>query len=84
MRKDTGKKNVLGRFKVCNYTLFNISKTGQAKHLCWDFLRFVNILFLIFEKEDNQKLSKSSLRFVSILLLIFEKADKLKNSARFF
>ena len=30
-------------------------KTGQAKKVCQDLLRFVSILFLIFETEDKQK-----------------------------
>ena len=48
------------------------------------FLRFVSILFLIFEKVDKQKIVSGFLRFVSILFLIFEKGDKRKNCARFF
>ena len=36
-------------------------------------MRFVSILFLIFEKEMSKKIVPGILRFVSILFLIFEK-----------
>ena len=39
-------------------------------------LKFVSILFLIFEKENKQKIV---LRFASILFLIFEKGISKKN-----
>ena len=55
LKKGASKKVRLGFFKICKYTFFNILKTGQAKKLCQGFLRFVNILFLTFEKEDSQK-----------------------------
>ena len=42
------------------------------------FLRFVSMLFLIFEKGDKQKIAPGFLRFVSMLFLIFEKGDKQK------
>ena len=49
------------------------------------FLRFVSILFLIFEKGDKQK---NCARFFKIFkytfILIFEKGDKQKNCVRFF
>ena len=44
-------------------------------------LRFVSMLFLIFEKG----ISKTTvLGFVRILLLIFEKENRQKNCARYF
>ena len=42
------------------------------------FLRFVSILFLIFQKEINKKLAEVFTRFVSILFLIYEKCDQQK------
>ena len=39
-------------------------------------LRLVSMLFLIFEKGDNQKTVPGILRFVSMLLLIFEKGHE--------
>ena len=47
-------------------------------------LRFVSILFLIFEKGMSKKVVPGILRFVSMLFLIFEKGDEQKNSARYF
>ena len=47
-------------------------------------LRFVSMLFLIFEKGMSKKTVPGILRFVSILFLIFEKGDEQKNCARYF
>ena len=41
-------------------------------------LRFVSILFLIFEKEMSKKIVPGILRFVSMLFLIFEKGMRKK------
>ena len=49
-----------------------------------DFLRFVNMLFLIFEKGMSKKIVPGFLRFVSMLFSIFEKRDEQKNCGRFF
>ena len=38
------------------YTCSNDWKRGQPKKICVDLLRFASILFLIFEKEDQQKI----------------------------
>ena len=48
------------------------------------FLRFVSMLFLIFEKRMSKKIVPGFLRFVSMLFLIFEKRDEQKNCVRFF
>ena len=48
------------------------------------FLRFVSILFLIFEKVDKQNIVSGFLRFVSILFLIFEKGDQQKKLCQVF
>ena len=45
------------------------------------FLRFVSILFLIFEKGDKQK---GCVRICKYSFLIFEKGDKQEHCARFF
>ena len=42
------------------------------------------MLFLIFEKGDEQKIVPGILSFVSMLFLIFEKGDEQKNCARYF
>ena len=47
-------------------------------------LRLLSMLFLIFEKGDEQKIVPGILRFVSMLFLIFEKGDEQKNCARYF
>ena len=47
-------------------------------------LRFESILFLIFEKGDEQKAVLDILKFVSTLFLIFEKGDNQKKCARYF
>ena len=47
-------------------------------------LRFVSMLFLIFEKRMSKKTVPGILRFVSMLFLIFEKGDEQKNCARYF
>ena len=47
-------------------------------------LRFVSMLFLIFEKGMSKKTVPGILRFVSMLFLIFEKGDEQKNCARYF
>ena len=45
-------------------------------------LGFVTIIFLIFEKDNKQKIVPGILRFVSTLFLIFEKGNKQKDCAR--
>ena len=47
-------------------------------------LRFVSMLFLIFEKGMSKKTVPGILRFVSMLFLIFEKGNKQKNCAKYF
>ena len=52
----------------------------QAKKLYKVFLRFLSILFLIFEKREKQKnCARFFLRFVNILFIIFEKRGKQKS-----
>ena len=63
---------------TCKYTFFNILKTGQAKKLCHDFLRFVNILFLIFEKEDNQRNVHGCFKIWNYTLFIIWKSKQAK------
>ena len=48
------------------------------------FLRFVSIIFLIFEKGISKKLGYVLLRFVRIVFLITEKDDKQKIGPGFF
>ena len=47
-------------------------------------LRFVSVLFLIFEKGMNQKIAPGILRFVSMVPLIFEKGLRKNNCSRNF
>ena len=47
-------------------------------------LRFVGMLFLIFEKAMSKKNVPGILRFVSMLFLIFKKGMSKKNCARYF
>ena len=47
-------------------------------------LRFVSMLFLIFEKGMSKKTVPGILRFVSMLFLIFEKGMSKKICARYF
>ena len=47
---------VLGFFKICKYTLFNIWKSVLGKKFGYAFSRLLSILFLIFEKEDKEKI----------------------------
>ena len=47
-------------------------------------LRFVSMLFLIFEKGMSKKTVPGILRFVSMLFLIFEKGDEQKNLYQVF
>ena len=47
-------------------------------------LRFVSMLFLIFEKGMSKKTVPGVLRFVSMLFLMFEKGMSKKNCARYF
>ena len=51
----------------------------MSKKIVPGILRFVSMLFLIFEKEDEQKIVSGILKFISMLFLIFEKGDKQKN-----
>ena len=57
---------------------------GQAKKLCQDFLRFVNILFLTFEKEDNQKNVHGFFKTCNYTLFIIWKVEQAKKCPRFF
>ena len=59
------------------YTFFKIKKRARAKKSGYTFLRFVNILFLQFEKRDKQNNR-------AILFFIFQKQAKQKNCGRFF
>ena len=53
--------------------------------MCMVVLRFVSILFLLFEKPNKQKnCAGFVLRLISIIFLNFEKGYKLKTCARFF
>ena len=45
---------------------------------------FVNILFLVFQKGDKQKICARFFKICKYTFLIFEKGDKQKNCARFF
>ena len=54
----------------------------MSKKIVPGILRFVSMLFLIFEKEDEQKIVSGILKFISMLFLIFEKGDKQKNCVR--
>ena len=45
----------------------------MSKKIALGFLRFVSMLFLIFEKEMSKKIVPGFLRVVSMLSLIFEK-----------
>ena len=56
MKKCARKKVWLHFLKISKYTFLNIWKSGYTKKLSWVFLRFVSIPFLIFEKEDKQKI----------------------------
>ena len=44
--------------KICKYSLFNILKGDKQKIWPCFFLRFVSILFLIFEKREDKKLGQ--------------------------
>ena len=56
----------------------------MSKKIVPGILRLLSMLFLIFEKGDQQKIVPGILRFVSMLFLIFEKGDEQKNCARYF
>ena len=56
----------------------------MSKKIVPGILRLVNMLFLIFEKEDKQKIVSGFLKFISMLFIIFEKGDKRKNCVRYF
>ena len=47
-------------------------------------LRFVSMLFLIFEKGDEQKNCARYFEIRKYAFLIFGKGDELKNCARYF
>ena len=47
-----------------------------------EILRFVSMLFLIFEKGVSKKSVPGFLRFLSMRFLIFEKWNEQKNCAR--
>ena len=55
MKKGINEKIGLGLFKICKYAFFDIWKKVEAKKLGEVFLRFVSILFFIFQKEDKEK-----------------------------
>ena len=50
----------------------------QAKKLCQDFLRFVSILFLIFEKEHNQKNKPGCFKICKYTIFIIWKTKQAK------
>ena len=50
----------------------------MSKKIAPGILRFVSMLFLIFEKGMSKKIAPGILRFVSMLFLIFEKAMSKK------
>ena len=64
-----------GCFEIRKYSFCNIWKRGWAKKMP-GILRFVSMLFLIFEKGMCKKTVPGILRFVNILFLIFEKGDE--------
>ena len=55
MRKGKSEKIGLGLLKICKYAFFDIWKKKSAKKLGYVFLRFVRILFWIFEKGEKRK-----------------------------
>ena len=51
----------------------------------WGILRFVSMLFLIFEKGMSKKKKKTARYFkICMFFLIFEKGDEQRNCARYF
>ena len=47
-------------------------------------LRFISVLFLIFEKRISRETVPGVLKFAGILFLIFKKGDRQKNFVRYF
>ena len=56
----------------------------MSKYTALGILRFVSMLFLIFERGMSKKIAPRILIFVSMLLLMFEKMIRKKNCARNF
>ena len=56
----------------------------MSKKIVSGFLRFVSMLFLIFEKGDEQKNCARYFEICKYAFLIFEKGDEQKNCARYF
>ena len=54
----------------------------MSKKSAPDIFRFVSMLFLIFEKRDEQKIASEIFRFVIMLFSIFDKSNEQKNCAR--
>ena len=71
MKKGSAKK-CARNVKICKYAFFNNLKSAPG------ILRFVTLLFLIFEKGMSKKTAPGFLRIGSILFLIFEKGMRKK------
>ena len=56
----------------------------MCKNTVPGILRFVSMLFLIFEKGDEQKNCARYFEIRKYAFLIFEKGDEQKNCARYF
>ena len=56
MKNRISEKIGQGLLKICKYAFFDIWKRRSGKKLCLVFLRFVSILFLVFEKGDTTKI----------------------------
>ena len=55
----------------------------MSKKIVLGILRFVSMLFLIFEKGDEQEKCVSYFEIRKFAFLIFEKGDEQKNCARY-
>ena len=55
----------------------------MSKKIVLGILRFVSMLFLIFEKGDEQEKCVSYFEIGKFAFLIFEKGDEQKNCARY-
>ena len=70
-------------FNICKYTFFNIWKRWSAKIWTRFFLRFVSILFLIFEKGINKKLGYVLFKIRKYIFFNIWKRWQAKDWARF-
>ena len=55
----------------------------MSKNIVLGILRFVSMLFLIFEKGDEQEKCVSYFEIRKFAFLIFEKGDEKENCARY-